>query len=60
MAERTEYAVLRFVTQNNYCHIVHDYAQGYTIMEYVKENVILDKTKVFVLIKELARQLEQF
>lgn len=60
MTEKTGYAVLRFVAQNHYCHLVHDYVQGYSIMEYAKENIILEKKKVFLLVKELAFQMEQF
>lgn len=60
MTEKTGYAVLQFVAQNNYCHMVHDYTAGHTIMEYAKENVILEKKKIFLLIRELANQMEQF
>lgn len=60
MTGKTEYAVLRFVAQDQYSHMVHDYVQGYSIMEYVKEGVVFDKQKAFVLAKDLAKQLEQF
>lgn len=60
MTEKTGCAVLRFIAQNNYCHMIHDYVEGHTVMEYAKENVILEKKKIFSFIKELAVQMEQF
>lgn len=60
MTEKTEYAVLQFVEQNGYCHMVHAVIQGHSVMEYAKEEVKLDKSKVSGLLISLVRQLEQF
>lgn len=60
MTERTEYAVLQFVEQSGYCHIVHDTVKGHSVMDYAKEEVKLDRKKISRLLNSLAEQLEQF
>lgn len=43
MTERTEYAVLRFVDKNGYCHMINDYVQGSSLAQYVKKHPQTDK-----------------
>lgn len=60
MAERTEYAVFRFVDQNGYCHMVSDYVKGRTVMQYVKEGKSVSKQRFWKWCADLLHQLEQY
>lgn len=60
MTDRTEYAVLRFLEQNGYCHIVNDFIKGSSIMQYVKEETVISKQTLFMWMAELAHQMEQY
>lgn len=60
MVEKTEYAVMQFVEQGSYSHMVHLTVQGRSVMEYAKEEVRLDKEKVIILIQSLAIQLREY
>lgn len=60
MAERSEYAVIRFVDQNGYCHMVSDYVKGYSLMQYVKMDIPVAKKCLIHWMAELAHQLEQY
>ena len=43
MTERTEYAVLRFVDKNGYCHMINDYVKGSSLAQYLREHPQTDK-----------------
>lgn len=58
--ERTEYAVLRFLDQNGYCHTVNDVVRGYTVMQYAKEGAAVSKKMMFCWAAELAQQMERY
>ena len=60
MAERTEYAVLRFLDQNGYCHVVNDFVKGSSFMQYVKAEAVITKRMFFFWMTELAYQMEQY
>lgn len=60
LAERTEYAVVRFLDQNGYCHMVSDYVKGYSLMQYVKMELCVSKKCMFRWMTELAHQMEQY
>ena len=60
MTERTEYAVLRFLDQNGYCHTVNDVVRGYSVMQYAKEGAAVPKRTMFCWAAELAQQLERY
>lgn len=44
MTERTEYAVLRFVDKNGYCHMINDYVKGAVLTQYLKAHPQTEKT----------------
>ncbi|MDY5846149.1 MAG: hypothetical protein SPJ92_06415 [Bariatricus sp.] len=60
MTEKTEYAVLKFVEQNGYCHMISDYVNGISIMQYVQEEYPISKECLWHWMAEIARQLEQY
>lgn len=60
MAERTGYTVFRFVDQSGYCHMVSDYVEGRTMMQYVKEARTVRKQQFFRWCVELLQQLERY
>ena len=60
LTEKREYAVLQFVEQNHFCHMLHDSIPGSTLMEYAKEQVMLEKERAFRLAQSLAYQLEMY
>lgn len=60
MAERKEYAVIRFLNQNGYCHMVSDYVKGYSLMQCVKMEIPVTKKCLIQWMAELAYQMEQY
>lgn len=60
MAERSEYAVFRFLEQNGYCHMISDYVKGISIMQYVKEEYPVSRECLWHWMAEIAQRLEQY
>ncbi|MCI8639685.1 MAG: hypothetical protein HFG41_11285 [Coprococcus sp.] len=60
MTERTEYAVLRFLDQNGYCHTVNDVVRGHSVMQYAKDGAAVSKKMMFCWAAELAQQMESY
>lgn len=60
LAERTEYAVFRFVGLSGYCHMVNDYVKGQTMMQYVKEARPVSKQRFWEWCAQLMHQMEQY
>lgn len=60
MLERTEYAVVRFLNQNGYCHMVNDCVTGNSVMQYVRDEVKVTKQQMFKWLVQMAHQMEQF
>ncbi|MGN0405487.1 MAG: tetratricopeptide repeat protein [Bariatricus sp.] len=60
MAERSEYAVFRFLEQNGYCHMISDYVKGISVMQYVKEEYPVSRECLWRWMAEIAQRLEQY
>lgn len=60
MTERTEYAVLRFVDKNGYCHMVSDYVKGSSIAGYIKEHPRMERQHFFHLLSQITTVALQY
>lgn len=60
MTEKSEYAVLQYVEQGQYCQVIHTSVQGHSVMEYAKRNQKLKKEEIAKLIISLKLQLEKY
>lgn len=60
MTEKSEYAVLQYVEQGQYCQVIHTSVQGHSVMEYAKGNQKLKKEAIIKLIFSLNLQLEKY
>lgn len=60
MTERAEYAVLRFVDKNGYCHMVSDYVKGSSIAGHIKEHPQMEKQDFFHLLSQITAVALQY
>lgn len=60
MEQRCEYAVLRFVDKNGYCHMIHDYVEGTSLAQYLKVHPKTDKTIFFGWLAKIGALAVQF
>ena len=60
MEERRDYAVIRFVDQNGWSYMVNDCVNGCSLMEYIKQEIQVEKRTIFEWVRQLTKQLEQY
>lgn len=58
MAQKESYDVLRLIEHGRSCYISSESVQGKTLVKYLKYHPVLEKKELYLLLQEIARQLE--
>ena len=58
MQQKESYDVLRLIEHGQICYISSENVQGRTLARYLKYHPVMEKKKMFLLLKAIAEQLE--
>lgn len=58
VVQKESYDVLRLIEHGRSCYISSESVQGKTLVKYLKYHPILEKNELYMLLQEIARQLE--
>ncbi|MDL2295761.1 hypothetical protein LJC18_03015 [Lachnospiraceae bacterium OttesenSCG-928-E19] len=60
MAEKSGYAVIKFVSNNGQCKKGSDYIEGQLLVEYLRGKVEISKEQLFEWLKQMSKLIEQY
>lgn len=58
VSQKESYDVLRLIEHGRSCYISSESVQGKTLVKYLKYHPVLEKSELYMLLQEIARQLE--